>query len=55
MVVFTLLYAVLGVVWFVLLRRYVREGVLTQTEASVEAVETAGATGTKTPVLSFEY
>ena len=55
MVVFTLLYAVLGIVWFVLLRRYVREGVLTQTEASVEAVETAGATGTKAPVLSFEY
>ena len=29
MVVFTLLYAALGVVWFMLLRRYVREGVRT--------------------------
>ena len=29
MVIFTLLYAALGVVWFVLLRRYIREGVRT--------------------------
>ncbi|MGK2348781.1 cytochrome ubiquinol oxidase subunit I [Actinomyces sp. W5033] len=55
MVIFTLLYAALGVVWFVLLRRYVREGVRTQTEESVAAVETAGATGAQAPVLSFEY
>lgn len=34
MIVFTVLYAALGVVWFVLLRRYVREGVHTPTDPS---------------------
>ncbi len=53
MVIFTLLYAALGVVWFMLLRRYVREGVRTQTEESVALVR-ASAPG-KAPVLSFEY
>ena len=55
MVIFTLLYAALGVIWFVLLRRYVREGVRTQTEESVELVEKAASRGTPVPVLSFEY
>lgn len=48
MVIFTLLYAALGVVWFLLLRRYVREGVRTQ-----KAV--APSTSSTAPVLSFEY
>lgn len=54
-VVFTILYAALGVVWFVLLRRYVREGVRTQTEESVVLVEKATAEKSPLPVLSFEY
>ena len=55
MVIFTLLYAVLGVIWFVLLRRYVREGVRTQTEESVELVGRAASRRAPVPVLSFEY
>jgi len=55
MALFTLLYAALGVVWFVLVRRYVREGVRTQTAASVERVRTAATSSTASPLLSFEY
>ena len=55
MALFTLLYAALGVVWFVLVRRYVREGVRTQTAASVERVRTAATSSTAFPLLSFEY
>ena len=45
MIVFTLLYAALGVVWFMLLRRYVREGVRTPVEQAESSSET----------LSFAY
>jgi len=55
MVIFTLLYAVLGVIWFVLLRRYIREGVRTQTEESVELVGGAASRRAPVPALSFEY
>jgi len=55
MVIFTLLYAVLGVIWFILLRRYIREGVRTQTEESVKLVDKAASHKTPIPVLSFEY
>ncbi len=55
MVIFTLLYAVLGVIWFILLRRYIREGVRTQTEESVKLVDKAASHKTSIPVLSFEY
>ena len=55
MVLFTLLYAALGVIWFVLVRRYVREGVRTQTEESVELVGRAASRRAPVPVLSFEY
>lgn len=52
MVIFTLLYAGLGVVWFMLLRRYIREGVRTQTEQGSAASQ---KTGQAAPALSFEY
>ena len=52
MVIFTLLYAGLGVVWFMLLRRYIREGVRTQTEQGSAASQ---ETGQAAPALSFEY
>ena len=55
MVLFTLLYAALGIIWFVLVRRYVREGVRTQTEESVELVGRAASRRAPVPVLSFEY
>ena len=50
LIVFTLLYAALGVVWFILLRRYVREGVPTpRTAPDDDAATDAGA------VLTFSY
>ena len=62
-VIFTLLYAALGVVWFVLLRRYIREGVRTPVPA--KATETSdssdGSDGESSdsseaaPALSFAY
>lgn len=55
MVIFTLLYAALGVVWFVLERRYIREGVRTQTAETVAAKKRAKVEGTEAPVLSFQY
>jgi len=51
MVVFTLLYAALGAVWYLLLRRYIREGV--RTPAGPDAATTGD--GAAAPVLSFEY
>lgn len=49
MIIFTLLYLVLGIIWFMLVRRYVREGVRTQTEkTAAEGDQPAGA-------LSFNY
>lgn len=58
MVIFTLLYATLGVIWFILLRRYVREGVRTQT-AQTAAAEADAAKAREltadTGALSFEY
>ena len=51
MVVFTLLYAALGAVWYLLLRRYIREGV--RTPAGEDAAATGD--GAAAPVLSFEY
>ena len=50
MIVFTLLYAALGAVWYLLLRRYIREGV--RTPAGPDA---AAGDGAAAPVLSFEY
>ncbi|QQM66734.1 cytochrome ubiquinol oxidase subunit I [Actinomyces weissii] len=50
MVLFTVLYAVLGVIWFMLLRRYIREGVRTPVAASDSA-----AGETENQALSFEY
>ena len=51
MIVFTLLYAALGAVWYLLLRRYIREGV--RTPAGEDAATTGD--GAAAPVLSFEY
>ena len=51
MIVFTLLYAALGAVWYLLLRRYIREGV--RTPAGEDAAATGD--GAAAPVLSFEY
>ena len=51
MIVFTLLYAALGAVWYLLLRRYIREGV--RTPAGPDAATTGD--GAAAPVLSFEY
>lgn len=48
MIIFTLLYAALGVVWFMLLRRYVREGVRTQTAETADDEVSDDA-------LSFQY
>ncbi|WP_407342589.1 cytochrome ubiquinol oxidase subunit I [Pengzhenrongella phosphoraccumulans] len=48
-VIFTLLYAALGVVWFYLVRRYVREGI------EPETPESADQSGQPEPVLSFAY
>ena len=46
MIVFTLLYAGLGAIWFFLLRRYVREGIEPPHSEAGQAPE---------PVLSFDY
>ncbi|HLT84560.1 MAG TPA: cytochrome ubiquinol oxidase subunit I [Phototrophicaceae bacterium] len=46
LVVFTLLYAALGVVWYLLMRRYVREGVDPVEQATADQPE---------PTLSFAY
>ncbi|WP_324651271.1 cytochrome ubiquinol oxidase subunit I [Georgenia sp. H159] len=48
LVVFTLLYAALGVVWFRLIRRYVREGVLPVEESTADDEQPE-------PTLSFAY
>ena len=48
MIIFTLLYAALGVIWFFLMRRYVREGVEPPTSPA------DGTTGPE-PTLSFAY
>ena len=61
MVIFTLLYAALGVVWFVLLRRYIREGVRTPVpDETIKADgEPDGASGERSvdtaSALSFAY
>ncbi|MDU0347217.1 cytochrome ubiquinol oxidase subunit I, partial [Actinomyces sp. MRS3W] len=52
MIVFTLLYAALGVTWFLLLRRYVQEGVRTQT---ADALDPDRPTGDVAAPLSFQY
>jgi len=53
LIVFTLLYAALGVVWFWLIRRYVREGVTPLADSG----DTDGAAPTtcEEPTLSFAY
>ncbi|WP_448760052.1 cytochrome ubiquinol oxidase subunit I [Actinomyces oricola] len=51
MIIFTLLYAALGAVWFMLIRRYVREGVRTPVAGSKESA----TNGAAVPALSFEY
>ena len=48
MVIFTLLYAVLGVIWFLLMKRYALEGIHTHSAEPDEDDETVGA-------LSFGY
>ena len=67
MVIFTLLYAALGVVWFVLLRRYIREGVRTPVpdkttdSSSSEDIDSNGSddesndSPQSAPALSFAY
>ena len=68
MVIFTLLYAALGVVWFVLLRRYIREGVRTPVPDKTGTSEQTDQDGKETdssddsndsseaaPALSFAY
>ena len=68
MVIFTLLYAALGVVWFVLLRRYIREGVRTPVPDKTEKSKQTDRDGKGTdssddsvdsseaaPALSFAY
>ena len=68
MVIFTLLYAALGVVWFVLLRRYIREGVRTPVPDKTGTSEQTDQDGKDTdpsddshdsseaaPALSFAY
>ena len=67
MVIFTLLYAALGVVWFILLRRYIREGVRTPVPDKTTGFspsETTGSNGSdgesndspkSAPALSFAY
>jgi cytochrome d ubiquinol oxidase subunit I len=55
LVIFTLLYAALGVVWFLLIRRYVREGIEPLPE---DVTATEGGDGGPTqlePTLSFAY
>ncbi|CAM2853005.1 cytochrome ubiquinol oxidase subunit I [Actinomyces slackii] len=55
MVIFTLLYAALGVVWFMLLRRYIREGVRTRAATKEPPVEDGQEPDASTPALSFAY
>ena len=69
MFIFTLLYAALGVVWFVLLRRYIREGVRTPVPDKTEKSKQTNRDGKDTdsgdndsvdssqaaPALSFAY
>ncbi|AMD88230.1 cytochrome ubiquinol oxidase subunit I [Actinomyces radicidentis] len=55
MIIFTLLYAALGVVWFVLERRYIREGVRTQTAETVASESRGSEDGKPAPALSFQY
>ncbi|MDO5063674.1 MAG: cytochrome ubiquinol oxidase subunit I [Actinomyces bowdenii] len=58
MIIFTLLYAALGVVWFVLLRRYIREGVHTPVDpeqAPQPSDDTKNQPQAQAPVLSFAY
>ena len=50
MIAFTLLYAGLGAVWFVLIRRYVREGV-----EPAEPLEPVDGEEQPEPTLSFAY
>lgn len=55
MVIFTLLYAALGAVWVLLLRRYIREGVKTQTDPQASPGESDDGPDTTTAALSFQY
>ena len=55
MIIFTLLYAALGVVWFLLLRRYIREGVHTQTAEVQTSKRDEDKAAAEAPVLSFAY
>ena len=48
MVVFTLVYAVLGVIWFILMKRYAAEGLHSRSKDASDEEATAGA-------LSFGY
>lgn len=50
LVIFTLLYLALGIVWFVLIKRYAREGINTHKHFATDVVELKDDT-----VLSFEY
>ncbi|WP_448072790.1 cytochrome ubiquinol oxidase subunit I [Georgenia yuyongxinii] len=55
LVVFTLLYAALGVVWFLLIKRYVREGVEPLAEDRTDEPDDAAGPGALEPTLSFAY
>ena len=56
LVIFTLLYAALGVVWFLLIRRYVREGIEPLPEDGAAAAPRApGSRAELEPTLSFAY
>ncbi|TRW46271.1 cytochrome ubiquinol oxidase subunit I [Georgenia yuyongxinii] len=55
MVVFTLLYAALGVVWFLLIKRYVREGVEPLAEDRTDEPDEVTGSEALEPTLSFAY
>ncbi|GAA1645527.1 cytochrome ubiquinol oxidase subunit I [Georgenia ruanii] len=55
LVIFTLLYAALGVVWFLLIRRYVREGIEPLPGDGAAGPTDTGAPGELEPTLSFAY
>lgn len=51
MIIFTLLYLVLGIIWFILIKRYVREGINPAKEIKTDVIDANDETAT----LSFVY
>lgn len=50
LIIFTLLYLVLGIIWFILMKRYTQEGINTKKTITTDVVELSDNT-----VLSFSY